>query len=102
MRKSANKKNIESIKVNKVFDASLITNPMRNALATGNWGITSTGEVSKTGVAQVLKRDTSLMATFSHLRRVNAPLKSSAKVAKPRQLHNTHFGLICPAETPEG
>jgi DNA-directed RNA polymerase beta subunit len=22
--------------------------------------------------------------------------------AKPRQLHNTHWGMICPAETPEG
>ncbi|CAN0455698.1 unnamed protein product, partial [Hapterophycus canaliculatus] len=22
--------------------------------------------------------------------------------AKPRQLHNTHWGFICPAETPEG
>jgi DNA-directed RNA polymerase II subunit RPB2 len=50
----------------------------------------------------VLKRETTLFATFSHLRRVNAPMKSSAKIAKPRQLHNTHYGLICPAETPEG
>lgn len=23
-------------------------------------------------------------------------------MAKPRQLHNTHWGMICPAETPEG
>ena len=22
--------------------------------------------------------------------------------AKPRQLHNTHWGMVCPAETPEG
>lgn len=24
------------------------------------------------------------------------------KLAKPRQLHNTHWGMVCPAETPEG
>ena len=24
------------------------------------------------------------------------------KLAKPRQLHNTLWGMICPAETPEG
>jgi len=24
------------------------------------------------------------------------------KIAKPRQLHNTHWGMVCPAETPEG
>ena len=23
-------------------------------------------------------------------------------MAKPRYLHNTHWGMICPAETPEG
>ena len=23
-------------------------------------------------------------------------------MAKPRQLHNTHWGYMCPAETPEG
>ncbi|CAG8589027.1 11013_t:CDS:2 [Funneliformis mosseae] len=26
----------------------------------------------------------------------------SGKFTKPRQLHNTHWGYICPAETPEG
>jgi len=36
------------------------------------------------------------------LRRVVAPIQSSSKSAKPRLLHNTHFGLICPSETPEG
>jgi len=24
------------------------------------------------------------------------------KMAKPRMLHCTHWGMICPAETPEG
>lgn len=50
----------------------------------------------------MLKRDTSFFATLSHLRRVVAPIQSSSKSAKPRLLHNTHFGLICPSETPEG
>ena len=50
----------------------------------------------------MLKRDTSYFATLSHLRRVVAPIKSSAKTAKPRLLHGTHYGLICPSETPEG
>lgn len=61
-----------------------------------------TGEIIRSGVAQVLKRDTSFFATLSHLRRVVAPIQSSSKSAKPRLLHNTHFGLICPSETPEG
>jgi len=36
------------------------------------------------------------------LRRLNTPIAKSGKLAKPRQLHNTHWGMICPAETPEG
>jgi DNA-directed RNA polymerase II subunit RPB2 len=50
----------------------------------------------------VLKRDSSYFATLSHLRRVVAPNQGSSKSAKPRLLHNTHFGIICPSETPEG
>lgn len=79
-----------------------MTKTIRNALATGNWGRTKTGEPAKTGVAQVLKRDTSYFATLSHLRRVVAPIKSSSKTAKPRLLHSSHYGMICPSETPEG
>ena len=55
----------------------------------------------KTGVAQVLNRQ-NFFATLSHCRRLNAPLSKQGKLAKPRQLHNTHWGMICPSETPEG
>eukprot|EP00245_Coleochaete_scutata_P000487 TRINITY_DN1059_c0_g1_i2.p1 TRINITY_DN1059_c0_g1~~TRINITY_DN1059_c0_g1_i2.p1 ORF type:complete len:354 (-),score=50.99 TRINITY_DN1059_c0_g1_i2:140-1201(-) len=41
-------------------------------------------------------------ATLSHLRRVNSNLSREIKMATPRQLHSSHWGIICPAETPEG
>ena len=41
-------------------------------------------------------------SSLSHLRRSNTPLARTGKQAKPRQLHNTHWGMVCPAETPEG
>lgn len=41
-------------------------------------------------------------ATLSHLRRCNSPIGREGKLAKPRQLHNTQWGMVCPAETPEG
>lgn len=41
-------------------------------------------------------------SSLSHLRRLNTPIAKQGKLAKPRQLHNTHWGMICPAETPEG
>jgi DNA-directed RNA polymerase II subunit RPB2 len=36
------------------------------------------------------------------LRRTNTPIDRGSKATKPRQLHNTHWGMVCPAETPEG
>jgi DNA-directed RNA polymerase II subunit RPB2 len=64
----------------------------------GNWGLKANR--NKIGVAQVLNRMT-YNATLSHLRRVNTPLEKSGKLIQPRKLHNTQFGFICPAETPE-
>ena len=49
---------------------------------------------------QVLNRLT-YASTLSHLRRLNSPIGRDGKLAKPRQLHNTLWGMICPAETPE-
>ena len=89
------------LKIDDTFDSTAITKTIKYALSTGNWG-KNKGEPVKTGVAQVLKRDTSYFATLSHLRRVVAPIKASSKSSKPRMLHNTHFGMICPSETPEG
>ena len=56
---------------------------------------------ARAGVSQVLNRLT-FASTLSHLRRLNSPIERTGKIAKPRQLHNTHWGYICPAETPEG
>ncbi|KAL9625455.1 MAG: hypothetical protein Q9160_000518 [Pyrenula sp. 1 TL-2023] len=83
------------------FKASIITNGLKYSLATGNWGEQKKVIKSKAGVSQVLSRYT-FASTLSHLRRTNAPIGRDGKMAKPRQLHNTHWGFICPAETPEG
>lgn len=78
-----------------------ITRGLRTALATGNWGKDKDNNTLKTGVSQVLSRLT--FASFlSHLRRVTTPLDKKGKQTKPRQLHNSHWGMVCPAETPEG
>lgn len=76
-----------------------ITDGLKYSLATGNWG--DKGMSTKAGVSQVLNRLT-YASSLSHLRRCNTPLARTGKQAKPRQLHSTHFGMVCPAETPEG
>lgn len=92
---------------NKEFNLTLavksttLTNGLKYSLATGNWGDQKKAASSKAGVSQVLNRYT-FASTLSHLRRTNTPIGRDGKIAKPRQLHNTHWGLVCPAETPEG
>jgi len=81
--------------------STTITNGFRYALATGNWGDHKKFQQTKAGVSQVLSRYTNASA-LSHLRRLNTPIGREAKLPKPRQLHNTHWGMVCPAETPEG
>ncbi|CAJ0581347.1 unnamed protein product, partial [Mesorhabditis spiculigera] len=80
---------------------STITRGLSYSLATGNWGDQKKAHQSRAGVSQVLNRLT-YTATLSHLRRANSPIGREGKLAKPRQLHNTQWGLVCPAETPEG
>ena len=67
----------------------------------GNWGDQKKAHQARAGVSQVLNRLT-YASSLSHLRRINSPIGRDGKLAKPRQLHNTLWGMICPAETPEG
>ncbi|KAH0557929.1 hypothetical protein KQX54_013018 [Cotesia glomerata] len=79
----------------------IITDGLRYSLATGNWGDQKKAHQARAGVSQVLNRLT-FASTLSHLRRVNSPISRDGKLAKPRQLHNTLWGMLCPVETPEG
>jgi len=101
--KNSKQMNIESIINNnnlfKIIKSTTIESGIKYGLATGNWGIKST--TNKVGIAQVLNRLT-YNATLSHLRRVNTPTEKTGKLIPPRKLHNTQYGIICPAETPEG
>mmetsp|Transcript_44 Transcript_44/g.122 ORF Transcript_44/g.122 Transcript_44/m.122 type:complete len:1191 (-) Transcript_44:26-3598(-) len=82
-------------------NVSCLSTGLKYQFATGNWGQDKQGNPVRCGISQGLNRLT-FMATSSHLRRMITPLARSGKLAKPRQLHNTHWGLVCPAETPEG
>jgi len=75
--------------------ADVLTERIRHALATGNW------PGGRTGVSQLLDR-TNFMAMVSHLRRIVSPLSRSQPHFEARDLHSTHWGKICPVETPEG
>ena len=76
--------------------------PLKYGLSTGNWGLKNQN-IPKKGIAQVLNRQ-SYLSFLSHLRRLQAPIDRTKnnKNTAPRKLHNTQWGIICPAETPEG
>jgi DNA-directed RNA polymerase II subunit RPB2 len=84
----------------KIIKSTTIENGIKRALATGDFGIKHTNS-NKVGVAQVLNRLT-YVSSLSHARRISTPTDKSGKLIPPRKLHNTSWGFLCPAETPEG
>jgi DNA-directed RNA polymerase II subunit RPB2 len=84
----------------KIIKSTTIENGIKRALATGDFGIKHTNS-NKVGVAQVLNRLT-YVSSLSHARRISTPTDKSGKLIPPRKLHNTCWGFLCPAETPEG
>ena len=73
----------------------IITERFQHSVATGNWGR------GRVGVTQLLDR-TNHISTLSHLRRLQSPLSRSQPNFEARDLHPTHWGRLCPNETPEG
>ena len=84
----------------KIIKSTTIENGIKRALSTGDFGIKHTNS-NKVGVAQVLNRLT-YVSSLSHARRISTPTDKSGKLVPPRKLHNTSWGFLCPAETPEG
>ncbi len=73
----------------------IISERIQHAMATGNW------VRGRVGVTQLLDR-TNFSSTLSHLRRLQSPLSRSQPNLEARDLHPTHWGRLCPNETPEG
>jgi len=102
MLKEAHSYAQKSLNQNKDFNLVLaikpdiISNGLKYLLATGNLT-----DQRRTGVSQILNRLT-YVSTLSHLRRINSPIPKESKFIKPRQLHNTFWGMLCPTETTEG
>jgi DNA-directed RNA polymerase II subunit RPB2 len=94
---------INQTNIYKIIKSTTIENGIKRALATGDFGIKHSAQSNNTkvGVAQVLNRLT-YVSSLSHARRISTPIDKSGKLIPPRKLHNTSWGYLCPAETPEG
>jgi len=93
LERSGQKRGINAVSA--AIRPGIITDKLNNAIATGNWGR------GRVGVTQLLDR-TNYLSTISHLRRVQSPLSRTQPNFEARDLHSTHFGRLCPSETPEG
>ena len=91
---------VNKTNIYKIIKSTTIENGIKRALSTGDFGIKNVNS-NKVGVAQVLNRLT-YVSSLSHLRRINTPVDKSGKLIAPRKLHNTTWGFLCVAETPEG
>jgi len=77
---------------NKIFNYNVITNAFNKSFKIGNI-------LNKAGLIQTMNR-LSWPGTVSHLRRINT-LGDMIMIGQ-RKLHGTQYGMICPAETPDG
>lgn len=104
LRKAVEGNRSDEINIGAMVTSKKITSGFKYAFASGNWGVNRGGGVSsggQTGVVQMIGKMTTIAAIAS-LRRVNTPISREGRAVAPRQLHSSTWGLLCPAETPEG
>lgn len=75
--------------------SNFLTERIQHAIATGAW------IGNRKGVSQHLDR-LNYLSALSHRRRVRSLLSTSQPHFEARDLHATHWGRLCPNETPEG
>ncbi|MBU0635970.1 DNA-directed RNA polymerase subunit B'' [Candidatus Micrarchaeota archaeon] len=83
------------LNINTVVRPGAITERIRFAMSTGNW----IGRA--TGVSKFMDR-TNFLAPLTDLRKVKSPLDKNRELYEARDVHGTHWGRLCPIETPDG
>lgn len=83
-----------------IGQASQITQGMNRAIATGNWNL-KRFRMERAGVSHLLNR-LSFIATLGMMTRITSQFEKTRKVSGPRSLQPSSFGMLCPADTPEG
>lgn len=78
-----------------------ITSGLLYAFRNGNWNVQHKKDSQNVGITQIVSR-MSHLSLISQIGRVNNASHRDGKVTHPRQAHVSHWGVICPNETPEG
>eukprot|EP00532_Pseudo-nitzschia_australis_P009769 CAMPEP_0168242180 /NCGR_PEP_ID=MMETSP0140_2-20121125/23258_1 /TAXON_ID=44445 /ORGANISM="Pseudo-nitzschia australis, Strain 10249 10 AB" /LENGTH=1278 /DNA_ID=CAMNT_0008177215 /DNA_START=92 /DNA_END=3928 /DNA_ORIENTATION=- len=77
-----------------------IQNGMIHAIASGNW-VLKRFRMDRAGVTQVLSR-LSYMSAMGMMTKIQSQFEKTRKVSGPRSLQASQWGMLCPADTPEG
>ncbi|RME55347.1 DNA-directed RNA polymerase subunit B'' [Candidatus Woesearchaeota archaeon] len=82
-----------SVKI--IIRDKLLSSRIKSSMATGAW------VGGRKGISQNIDR-VNFISTMSHLSRVVSLLSATQENFEARELHSTHWGRLCPIETPEG
>jgi len=84
----------------KAFRKDSITGGLVSAIASGNWSL-KRFKMERAGVTEVLSRLTYL-GTLGMMTRVSSQFEKTRKIAGPRSLQPSQYGMMCPSDTPDG
>ena len=83
-----------------LMDTDSITKGLATSIATGNWNL-KRFNMNRSGITEVLNR-MSYIATLGAMAKVKSQFVKVRKMAGPRLLQPSSWGMICPSDTPDG
>ena len=82
-----------------ILRRTIVTDTMTRAVRSGDWGMPN--KVKHKGLTRTLQR-ASIVGAIADVRSVNAPIPRESKDVRPRSVHISTYGFICPTSTKEG